>query len=84
VGRLRALGSKLGIDLVANSPVFYRGDSGIRRVTREEFTESLQAGIVDPDTIVFDNTIQSVSELRNGRWELPAKESWHARAFSLV
>ncbi len=84
VGRLRALGSKLGVDLLANSPVFYRDDSGIRRVTRDEFSESMQAGTVDLDTVVFDNTIQSVSELRTGRWELPAKESWHARAFSLV
>ena len=49
------------------------------------YLDGAKIGKLDfPDTIVFDNTIQSVSSLRNGRWELPAKASWHARAFSLV
>jgi hypothetical protein len=36
---------------------------------------------VTPSTPVFDNTITTVGELREGAWERPAAESWHGRAF---
>jgi len=33
------------------------------------------------DTIVFDNTVTSVGDVRSGRWERPAAGAWHGRAF---
>ena len=33
------------------------------------------------DTVVFDNTVTTVGAVRDGRWELPAANSWHGRAF---
>ena len=33
------------------------------------------------DTIVFDNTITRVGDVRSGRWERPAADAWHGRAF---
>jgi hypothetical protein len=30
---------------------------------------------------VFNNTLSRVAELQNGRWEVPAGDSWQARAF---
>ena len=29
-------------------------------------------------TVVFNNTVSTVGDLRGGRWEVPASESWHA------
>jgi hypothetical protein len=50
-------------------------------VPRGRFRELAAAGAVSPDTVVFDNTVQSLGALRGGRWETPARASWHGRAF---
>lgn len=36
------------------------------------------AGIIDEETLVFNNTIQTLSELRT-KWLIPASQSWHMR-----
>ena len=40
-------------------------------------------GIVTPETVVFDQSVTHLSQLRDGKWEKPAARSWHGRAFSL-
>jgi len=65
-----------------NSKVFYRdGEQQIRCVDRFEFKELAKKDAVDEETVVFNNVIQSVAELRQKRWEVPMKESWHMQAF---
>lgn len=63
--------------------VFWRGEDGsVHAEPRAAFRARAQAGEVGGDTVVFDNTIGTVGELRAGRWELPMAESWHGRAFA--
>jgi hypothetical protein len=81
VRRMRQLGEVLGVELVNNAPVMYRDGDAITRVPRERFAELVDAGVVALDSVVFDNTLTSVGDLRAGRWELPAGEAWHRRAF---
>jgi len=81
VRSLSALEHDLGVELVNNTPVLYRTDSGIQRVSRPEFAERARRAEVTPDTTVFNNTLTRVAELQEGRWETPARHSWHARAF---
>jgi hypothetical protein len=71
---------ELRYELVNHAPVVYRIDNGIARDPRPAFAERARRGDVTPDTIVFNNTLTRVGELPN-RWEVPARESWHARAF---
>ena len=73
---------ELGAGLVDRSGVWFRGEDGeIRAVSRPEFRALVRSGEVGEDTIVFDNTIGTVGELRRGKWEVPMRESWHAQAF---
>lgn len=81
VRTLSELERELGLELTNHGPVLYRGPSGVMRVPRERFARLASEGAVGPDTIVFNNTLTRVSELQAGRWELPARESWHQRAF---
>jgi len=37
--------------------------------------------VVGPDTVVFDNTVTRLKDARLGRWEVPARESWHQKVF---
>lgn len=81
VRTMKGLEQEMGVALVDSAPVLYRDGSDIQRVSRERFAELVEAGSVDVGTTVFDNTLTKVGELDEGRWELPAGQSWHARAF---
>jgi hypothetical protein len=78
---LKGLGEELNMTFVDRAPVLYREGDEIRRVNRSEFKALAQAGEVDLDTTVFDNSITRLSELEEGRWETPAGSSWHRKAF---
>ena len=72
----------LGIRLTDNGAVWFRASNrDVACTSREGFRQLAEQGSVGLDTIVFDNTIQTVGALRDGRWELPANRAWHRRAF---
>ena len=80
---LRGLERSLGITLLDNSPVWYRADGRqIRVASRAEFRELVGAGEIADDTTVFDNTVGTLKQVREGEWERPFAESWHRRAFT--
>jgi hypothetical protein len=79
--KLREHEARLGLALLDNGPVLFRDGDRIARVPRGRFRELAESGAVSPDTVVFDNTVQSLGALRGGRWETPARASWHGRSF---
>jgi hypothetical protein len=81
VRRMKLLQEALGVELVNSGPVVYREGESIARVPRERFAELAAEGTVNLDTLVFDNTLTRVGDVRAGRWEVRAADAWHARAF---
>ena len=82
VNELKALGDRLGVGLVGSGDVFYRDRGGaVERAARAEFRRLAESGVVGPDTVVFDTTLTRTGRLADGSWELPARASWHRRAF---
>ena len=81
VGVLRDQERRLGVRVLDNTPVWFLEDGEVRRISRSEFSRLAEEGAVGPDTVVFDNTITSLKAARSGRWEGPARASWHQRAF---
>ncbi len=80
----KELEGRLGTGLLDRSGVWFRDAAGrIRSATRPEFRALVQSGEVGEDTVVFNNTITTVGELRSGKWEVPVRESWHAHAFAV-
>jgi hypothetical protein len=77
VHNLRAFEQRSGSDILnTSSQVFYRdANKTVQCITREEFGQLVENGVVSEDTIVFDNSIQSIRELRWGKWEIPMKDS---------
>ncbi len=76
VRQLRQLEQELGVRLTDYGPVWYREGRRINSTSRADFGKLAQRGVVGPDTVVFDNSIASVGALRQGKWELPAADSW--------
>ena len=64
--------------------VHYLEGGAVQSVTRAAFAERCKRGEVSPDTIVYNCSIQTVGELRAGKFECPFNESWHASAFELT
>jgi hypothetical protein len=83
VHQLAGLERSLGVELLDHRPVLFRRDDQIERLPRPEFSDLARRGDVSSDTIVFNNTVTRVADVREGRWETPASASWHARAFNL-
>lgn len=81
VRQMRGLEQELGVELVNHGPVVFRAGDEIRRVRRDQFAALASAGEVGPQTTVFDNTLTRLGDVRSGRWETPAADAWHARAF---
>jgi len=80
---VRSLGEKLNVNFFGSPKVFYRSKDETATVERETFKELVARGEVSGDTIVFDTTITALGEVRNGKWMVPARAAWHARAFKL-
>lgn len=81
VHALTAIETRMNTQLLDNAPLHYRVDAAVRRVSRAQFQQLVDAGEVDLDTIVFDGAVATLGAVRQGRWEKPARASWHARAF---
>ena len=80
---LAELESALGISLLDGARIWYRDETGgIVSCGRPEFKARSEQGQVDAATRVFDPTISTLADLRAGRLERTAAESWHARMLS--
>ena len=72
-----------GLDALDQGLIHYRIDTEILSVNRIVFQDLVNKGTITDDTIVFNNTIQTVGEIRRELWETKLTNSWHAQAFRL-
>ena len=75
---IKALGAKFDVDFFGAMKIFYRDGEHIGMVARAEFKSLAASGAVDSETIVFDNSLTRLADLRLGKWELRSEASWHA------
>ncbi len=76
---IQSLAAAAGARFLGAEAVWYRDAQGqIKRTTRPAFRAEANSGRITADSIVFDNTVARLSDLRTGRWEGPASERWHA------
>ena len=68
------------INLFDRFNIAYRNNTEIISCNREEFEKLITEGSVTENTIVFNNLAQTVNELESN-WEVPFRNSWHARVF---
>jgi len=79
-GLLRQLERDLSVKILDPSLVFVRhGDGHVSAMTREQFRAA-----ADPHTVVFDTLAERLGDVRSGRWERRAAESWHAKLLDTV
>lgn len=81
VNLIKEIGNRYNLDLFDRFNIAYRQDGQILSADRNTFENMVREGIVDGDTIVFNNLVGTRKELASG-WEVPMRESWHARVFA--
>ena len=79
---LQEIEKQFHIKLFDRYLIAYRDAENIKTCNREEFEKLIEDGRVNGETIVFNNMVSSSEEL-NTIWEVPVKNSWHARVFQL-
>ena len=81
VRQMKVLQTEIGVELVNHAPVLFRQGDYIARVSRELFAKLVAGGDINVGTTVFDTTLTRLGDVREGRWETRAGDSWHGRAF---
>lgn len=81
---IRKLSEELNIDFLDRMQVAFRSENNmVVSVPLNEFKGLIESGDITAETIVFNNLITDLHSFYN-RWEVPARESWHARYFKKV
>lgn len=79
---IKSLGNHLKVDFFDRLAMSYRDESGsILTLPLNRFQEEIAQGNISQDTLVFNNLVDNVGELKS-KWEVPASQSWHIRLFS--
>jgi len=81
VRQIKVLGNKFGVDFIDRAQVIFRQGMVIKCVPRKEFSDLVVMGQINLETTVFDNSLTRLGDVRAGRWETRAADTWHARAF---
>ena len=82
VALMKDIEQKFNINLFDRFRVAFKLNDELKSCSREDFEKMIENGEINKDTLVFNNLIQTRKELKSS-WEIPLKESWHARVFSI-
>ena len=82
VRSMKEISNRAGFTLSEHQNIFFKKDGNVIEVTKDAYRELVKNKEVGPETIVFNTAIQTVGELRNGKFELMSKDSWHGKRFS--
>ncbi|MGX5688062.1 ABC transporter ATPase [Arcticibacter tournemirensis] len=80
---IRQIEQEFGVNLFDRFNMAYRKDNEVVSCSKSEFEALLQQGVINENTVVFNNTVQTKKEL-DSSWEVPFKESWHSRFFQQI
>lgn len=79
---LDTIQKELGINLFDRLQIAYRQaqDGTIALAPSAIFQELVDKGVLNENTIVFNNMLTSADDLLD-KWEVPLKDSWHAKVY---
>ena len=79
---MQALEKEFQIELYNRQLFTYKNNNEVITLNAKEFQSAIDQGIINSDTIVFNNLVQTVFDFEN-KWEIAIKDSWHVNLFNL-
>jgi hypothetical protein len=78
---VQELEQRLGVQLLEKSRMAFLVNGELRQLTRRELRAAIAAGEVRADTLYFNNTLTTKSQLAD-QWPAPAGQTWLASYFA--
>lgn len=75
---VREIGERFGVSLFDRQLLAFIVKDKVEILPLRQFGYALEKGFIGPDTVYFNNTVATKSELA-GRWMIPVSESWLAK-----
>jgi hypothetical protein len=69
------------VDLFNRFNMAYKVNGEVVVNSKEDFETLVNIKQITPETIVFNNMVQNLSELES-KWEVPFQNSWHSTVFA--
>lgn len=79
---MKQIEQEFNVDLFNRFNIAYKDGEQVKSATREEFDQLIKEGLINHETIVYNNLVPSYGEYINN-WEIPFKNSWHPRVFKI-
>ncbi len=78
---IKQIEQKFNIDFFNRFNMAYKLNEELKIASKEDFETLISIKKITPDTIVFNNMVQTLTDFEN-KWELPLSQSWHAQIFA--
>jgi len=78
---LKEIEQEYQVDLFNRFNLAYLMDGKVITLNKEDFETLVSIKKITPDTIVFNNMVQTLDEFKH-KWEVPFSQSWHNTVFS--
>ena len=78
---IKEIENEYGVDLFDRFNMAYKIGNEVFVNTKEDFETLITIKKITPQTIVFNNLVQTLAEF-NEKWEVPLAESWHNLIFA--
>ena len=78
VQMIKRIEKEFDVNLFDRMQTAFKINNNVNVVSLADFQKYVKAGKINQDTIVFNNMVNTVGDFKS-KWELPAKNSWHAR-----
>ena len=75
---VKELGQRFGVDFFNRTNLAFVSKDKIQTLPLNQLSYAFQHHFITPDTLFFNNTVQTKSELENN-WLIPVKDSWLAK-----
>lgn len=73
---VQKLGQAYNMDMFDRMNFTYKTEDGIKSAHREEFIELYKMGLINDETVVFNNLVATKDAFEK-KWEISLGESWH-------
>lgn len=78
---LKEIETEYGVDLFDRFNMAYKIGDEVFVNTKEDFETLITIKKITPETIVFNNLVQTLVEYQT-KWEIPVAQSWHSSIFA--
>jgi len=80
---MKEIEEKLGINLFDRFQIAWKNRDNLTISTKSAFEQLAETGVVNSNTIVFNNLVKDYQEYQTS-WETPLANSWHSRVFNVA